>query len=180
MLQCLFEVTQNEDGSYTNTCQRCGVVRHSKGQYYVRNCDVKTEILAQDIVSLGLRLAEERRKWVQSGKPYRTAERIAEIFDEKCKPCEFFNQEGESKGSCGVCGCRLLREGKFLNKLAWATTQCPLTPPKWESETIPSKPKGVFSSTNNNLPEKLVVESQEKPTQQTIESPKEGGCGCGR
>ena len=74
-----------------------------------------------------IRLWQERKRWIQSGRLLRTDERIEEIYDEYCAPCEHFN-----KDTCGVCGCRIKRKGTFLNKLAWATTECPVQ--KWKAE----------------------------------------------
>lgn len=126
------------------------------------------EALPQDPISLAARFFTERTKWVQAGKPYRSDERMAEVFA-ICKECPFFNKETENGGSCGICGCKLSPTDKFLNKIAWATTECPLESPKWAPEP-PQVKIGMFS-------QPFVPVAQEAP--QTIIEPPTGGCGCG-
>lgn len=43
-----------------------------------------------------------------------------------CVSCENFNSK---KSECGVCGCAISTQSKFLNKLAWADQECPVK--KW-------------------------------------------------
>lgn len=194
-MNCSFkkiETTDKEKNIFK--CSMCGYTTQptkvSDPSSIHKKCDaVKNtadEAMAQDIISLGIRYASERNKWAQAGKPYRTDARILEIFDNQCAPCENFNPEGEGKGSCGICGCRLLREGKMLNKLAWATTECPLTPPKWDAEVLPRPPRktGLFSPAKEpELGQTELspnIEPHGSPPERVIESPREGGCGCGR
>jgi hypothetical protein len=90
--------------------------------------------------------AEESLRWALSGFQIRTPKRIAEIFDGQCSKCPHFNKETEVNGSCGLCGCAIRKDGGGLNKLLWATTQCPDEPPRWlpdvnkkgEAETPPN------------------------------------------
>jgi hypothetical protein len=77
-----------------------------------------------------VRFWQERRTWARAGKPLRTAERMAELYDEKCSPCEFYKNS-----ACDLCGCNIRREGNALNKLAWATTECP--DGRWKKEVEP-------------------------------------------
>ena len=80
---------------------------------------------------------EEKRKWKKAGKPMRSAERIAEIHDNICSKCPLFKKgQGYLPGYdlCGECKCNLHRTALNLNKLAWATTKCPLKTPKFEAE----------------------------------------------
>lgn len=99
--------------------------------------------LRQDPISLAKRYAEERKVWMKYGSKLRSTERIAEIFDTKCLPCNWFQAKKHSKGKgiCGKCGCMLKRKGIYLNKIAWATTKCPLKNPKWTSEVKTKKKK---------------------------------------
>lgn len=152
------------------------------------DAEEKQEVMPQDVASLTNRFFQERTKWAQAGKPYRTDERMKEVF-EICKGCPFFDGNEEA-GSCGICGCRLSPDDKFINKIAWATTNCPHNPPKWEEEKLPEKPKrikisgGLFSAAkpSENVETELSAKVQEHgaPVNRTIESPREGGCGCGR
>jgi hypothetical protein len=102
-----------------------------------------------------IRYKEERKKWVEAGKPYRDQAKISHLFH-ICSHCEHFEPETKRKGKCGDCGCNIKIEGRLLNKLAWATTQCPLDEPKWLAE--------------GDTPKKIV---SDEPT------PKRRGC-CGR
>lgn len=69
------------------------------------------------------------RRWRAAGKPKRSKERIAEIMETHCAPCEFFKN-----GVCWhvKCGCAVDAEEKFRNKLAWGTEACP--DGKWDAE----------------------------------------------
>ncbi len=142
----------------------------------------KQNVLPQDLASLTNRFFEERAKWVQEGKQYRTPARMNEIF-EICKGCPFFESEGEA-GSCGICGCRLSPTDKFINKIAWATTECPHAPPKWESEPVaPKRIKkgGLFSPAK--APDEMntpTIQEHGEQVNRVIEPPQEGGCGCGK
>ena len=68
-------------------------------------------------------LAVEAR-WIAAGRPMRTADKIAAIF-EICRECEHFQAKNERNGTCGLCGCRLKQTGGLLNKIAMATESCP-------------------------------------------------------
>lgn len=89
------------------------------------------QILPQDTVSLVKRYSAERTKWVEAGKPLRSPEEIFTIFNNICSECEYFNRLSKKSGECLICGCHLKEKSTILNKLAWATTKCPKTPPKW-------------------------------------------------
>jgi hypothetical protein len=43
---------------------------------------------------------------------------------EICTACEFFREN-----SCTKCGCPISRDRKFISKLAWADSECPVG--KW-------------------------------------------------
>ena len=70
------------------------------------------------------KLATETARWMSAGKPYRSDRNISAIFTNICVPCEHYKSKTETTGSCGVCGCGLKKEGKTLNKIAWATAHC--------------------------------------------------------
>lgn len=64
------------------------------------------------------------RRWVASGRPTRTKEEVAKLFEEHCKVCDRYDPE---KHACKNCGCAVAKEGDPLdNKLAMATEHCPL------------------------------------------------------
>jgi hypothetical protein len=109
------------------------------------NCSAVEEIateVASDLVkphslfSIPFSYAKEKSKWSRAGKPLRSDEEIIRIFDTKCKPCPYFNPTGETTGSCKICRCFLKREGHEINKIAWATTECPDNPPRWVANNL--------------------------------------------
>lgn len=76
---------------------------------------------------------EERKKWKEAGKPYRTKEEMERIHS-ICKSCPLFEAGGgylPGYDRCGECGCQLHPKSRKLNKIAWGTTECPLETPKW-------------------------------------------------
>ena len=76
---------------------------------------------------------EERKAWKDAGEPMRPEGEMTRIFMEECSPCKYFKRLVGQRGKCKVCGCFLHPKSKTINKLAWATTQCPLPKPKWKS-----------------------------------------------
>jgi hypothetical protein len=72
-------------------------------------------------------------QWLTRGRPLRSVHDINHLYYRVCRPCEFFVNDG-----CTVCGCRIVpNERGGFNKLAMATTNCPLPEPKWVSEITP-------------------------------------------
>jgi hypothetical protein len=64
------------------------------------------------------------RRWVASGRPTRSKEERAKLFEEHCKGCEMYDHE---KHACKSCGCKVSSDADPLeNKLAMATEHCPL------------------------------------------------------
>jgi uncharacterized paraquat-inducible protein A len=62
-----------------------------------------------------------------SGFPTANSTQILERYD-ICVQCENFNKD---KSICNICGCNLSRRKEFMNKLAWADSECPIN--KWSS-----------------------------------------------
>lgn len=93
-------------------------------------------ILPQDLISLTKRYVNERKKWIDAGKPLRSPEEIDRIF-QVCQACPFFLADSSAAGSCTICGCGLKKRGKTMNKIAWATTECPKTPSEWLQDKEP-------------------------------------------
>lgn len=71
-------------------------------------------------------------------RPIEERERLLEI----CQVCPKYEDKpamlGLSGGRCGVCKCGLVVERDILNKLAWATEDCPLG--YWAKIVSPSCP----------------------------------------
>lgn len=74
-----------------------------------------------------LRFIKEVVRWVLRGCPIRDEKKMSEIF-QVCEQCPEFDRyaPGVDYGICKVCKCNLHRTDKKLNKIAWATTKCPL------------------------------------------------------
>jgi hypothetical protein len=62
-------------------------------------------------------------KHVAAGMPMCSEDEIIRRHD-ICLGCEFF-----SENSCTKCGCPVVRDKKFISKLAWADQSCPVG--KW-------------------------------------------------
>lgn len=79
-------------------------------------------------------------KWVVAGKPLRSAEKIAELFN-ICKSCPSvsFIPISDSIGRCAECACWLKETGIDRNKLAWPTSPCPEG--HWQNE-VEEEPDG--------------------------------------
>jgi len=100
-------------------------------------------------------------EWIAAGMPLRTSERMIEIYDNICSKCEHFKED-----TCTVCGCNIKREGNTLNKLAMATTRCPLEEPKWIEEAGIDNQKKEQDEINPPAPIP------------PLPKPRNGGCGC--
>jgi len=71
-----------------------------------------------------------RKIWVAAGKPLREDEEIKRIYNTHCKNCKYYTNNGYA---CSQCGC-YINDTNGWNKIAWATTHCPLDPPEWQEE----------------------------------------------
>ncbi len=112
---------------------------------------------------------EEKEKWREAGEPLRSKERIREIYDENCSPCEHFIKISRYIGQCDICTCFLRRAGTNLNKIAFATTRCPLPEPRWVEEVNKEVEKAEVSTE----PETTKVQYIHRP-----QKPGGKGCGC--
>ena len=82
-------------------------------------------------VELGYRYTRAIVRWIKAGRPIRTEERIADVY-EICLNCRAMDKETHS---CRYCGCRLgTGANPLLNKIAMATERCPVG--KWDMETF--------------------------------------------
>lgn len=78
------------------------------------------------------------KDWVAAGFPRRAPEWVFEIFENHCKPCDYYDPEGKtplgSVGTCGKCGCHVSDDPEdMLNKIVLPTSFCPLDPPRWNA-----------------------------------------------
>lgn len=76
-------------------------------------------------------------QWVAAGKPRRSPEWIAELWD-ICEPCENYDPTMTTPGGvggCRLCGCHISPDGeKDLNKLVWPTQKCDAD--KWPASIV--------------------------------------------
>jgi hypothetical protein len=68
-------------------------------------------------------------KHVAAGMPMATDGEVARRYA-ICMGCEFMKD-----GACTKCGCPLVREKKYISKLSWADSECPVG--KWGKEKLP-------------------------------------------
>jgi hypothetical protein len=83
------------------------------------------------------RFTRETIKWMFAGRPTRTQEQI-DLLHQICQRCSEF-VTGNGRDKCNLCGCNINKNISMFNKLAMATTSCPLDPPKWSEETAVSE-----------------------------------------
>ena len=107
---------------------------------------------------------EEYAKWEAAGKPVRTRDEIRQLYDTYCQNCPHY-----SGWLCRICGC-LVNRTIGLNKLRWATTECPDDPPRWGTDIDTTEIK-VDETAKVAAPPPVVAPVKPKP--------KKGGCGCG-
>jgi len=94
----------------------------------------KTVVSGPSIGQKVANLAISAANHIASGMPQATQEQINTRFT-ICQSCEHF-----TGNACGLCGCPIIQEKRFLSKLSWANESCPATPPKW----------GPVNSTDNS------------------------------
>lgn len=79
--------------------------------------------------------AKSLAKWLAAGAPTRAQHEIEAILREQCQPCDRFRD-----GSCAECGCRVNSSPRgWANKIAMATEECPLSPPRWRAVGDPGR-----------------------------------------
>lgn len=65
-------------------------------------------------------------KWIAAGRPVRSDEEVAKLFDQcQSNVCGLYRPKEDGVGRCAGCGCWLKRNGGLMNKLKWATEDCP-------------------------------------------------------
>ena len=136
-------------------------------------------LILPSITELAKNYAEERKKWVEAGKPIRTDERILEIYTKRCDPCDF-----RREGRCGLCGCFIKPKGTLFNKIAWGTTKCPFKYMKlWGEETDPNNLRNATQEEIDAFETEKEFKVDEELKEQIENSPSppsiEPDCGCG-
>uniref|UniRef100_A0A6M3K6I1 Glycosyltransferase n=1 Tax=viral metagenome TaxID=1070528 RepID=A0A6M3K6I1_9ZZZZ len=79
---------------------------------------------------------EAIKRWNAAGRPVRSDEEVAWILREHCQPCEHYSPK---RKQCKICGCFSRAKGMpEFNKPKMATEKCPLEPPKWGTDSLPT------------------------------------------
>ncbi len=99
------------------TCTRPGP--HYKCLVTVAECARCQDPSLPSLPTQALSYAEAVARWIVAGRPTRSDEEVARIFEQRCQPCA-------PNGRCPFCGCRVARDGyTLLNKIKMATESCP-------------------------------------------------------
>jgi len=133
--QCVFEPYRNKF-----KCKYCGLV--------VPRNTVKSNCKAQnknppDIIKKGKNFTKAIIKHIKSGRKHCSEEEKKQRY-EICKSnqCGLFRKYGNG-GICAHddCGCLIRSNGKFLDKLSWADSSCPVG--KWGPIIVKNPENGV-------------------------------------
>lgn len=134
MTDCNFKTTKLPNGQYLQQCKRPGCThgdRILKTEILHRNCNGYDGVQKVGIAKKVVRFATALARWIAAGRPVRQPEEIDRIYHEHCKPCVHFDGD---KQTCRICGCNCRDHEALLNKIKWATENCPLE--KWSSPTV--------------------------------------------
>jgi hypothetical protein len=131
-------VTDCDFNNIDLTCQKCGFKGPSRSAR--KRCSGKaqegkprksrlpqnfelTGTGAPPFLKKAANFAASAAKHVAAGMPQATDEQVAARFA-ICQGCEHFDGS-----ACKQCGCPIVRQKKFLSKLSWADSECPVG--KW-------------------------------------------------
>ena len=104
--------------------KKCGVTGLSVTPDQCGRCAKESKMETARLMDKVMNYAAAVRKWVAAGRPVRTEEEIAEIYEKHCSGCTMFDKERQV---CNSCGCPANKNQPPLkNKLAMATEECPL------------------------------------------------------
>jgi hypothetical protein len=131
--RCEFQSEPVGPGKWRHTCKRCNSSVVTRRPNCVAKCSIPGEVQMPGYGKRYKTLKSAKARWEEAGKPVRSDERVQEIYDQHCSQCPMLTATllGEA---CKLCGCKLSREGNWLNKLRWATESCPLEQPKWTAD----------------------------------------------
>jgi len=88
-----------------------------------------------------MRPSQRVQRWRRFGRPTRTADEAAELYNTYCAnpddPCEHLT----IVGGCSRCGCKGRRSKQsVINRLLWATEGCPADPPRFPAKVSDKPP----------------------------------------
>lgn len=121
-----------QDAGYER-CVRCGYL-FVPGASRTRACtnpdSQRQPYPLPSMLATGAKYIQAYAKFRAAGQPMLDLPQIIERF-RICSACDKYT---DSSSRCGICGCfvNLLHGGQGMNKLEWATEQCPDSPAKWD------------------------------------------------
>jgi hypothetical protein len=124
-MKCDLASVETAPGTWRHACRRCGITRESSRPRLVRACRGAVRPAGPSNAERAASLAGAAARWAAAGHPLRGEPEVRRIFQEHCRPCEHFEPRGDDAGTCRLCGCRLKEAGGILNKIRWATENCP-------------------------------------------------------
>lgn len=109
-------------------CSECGLVVKVPAK---ANCKKYKEKKLPSLVKRVENFSKAIVQDINEGMKRCTQEEINERLD-ICKGCELYKKIGDDYGYCSHddCGCNISSHEKYLNKLYWASQECPLK--KWK------------------------------------------------
>src|SRR5690606_35244819 len=106
-------------------CSDCGLVVKvpAKSNCRAHKQEKKLPSFAKRVENFSKAVTQD----VSGGMKRCTPEQVEERH-KICKGCELYKKMSEDRGYCthDDCGCNISSEEKYLNKLYWASQECPL------------------------------------------------------
>lgn len=112
-------------------CKKCGTQLYSETPQDLPPIFICSYPLSEKTKEIGYaekikNFANALSDHIKGGMRLCTEDQIEQRFS-ICKTCEFYKDS-----TCTQCGCPLIRNKKFISKLAWAEQECPVG--KWKKE----------------------------------------------
>jgi len=120
------------EDNQTFVCKKCGTSLYSETPQHMPPVFICSYPLVEDNQK-DIGYAQKIKNFagslidhIKTGAKLCTDEQIEKRFS-ICESCEFYKDK-----TCTQCGCPLIRNRKFISKLAWAEQECPVG--KWKKE----------------------------------------------
>jgi hypothetical protein len=102
----------------------CGVTGLGTDRDICTRCSAGSKVETKTLFGKAMNYQAAVRRWFAAGRPERTDEEIAAIYDEHCSKCDMYDKV---RKICNSCGCPATKDQPALrNKLRMATEACPL------------------------------------------------------